>query len=314
MTNELEHYCGTNYAAIDIGSNAVRLLIKHVEECNGHTEFSKNLLLRVPLRLGFDVFSTGVISDRKAKDLVRLMKSFRHLMKIYEVEDYRACATSAIRDAKNGFDVMKRIRKKTGIRIEIIDGQEEARIVYSNHLTFAEKTKDNYLYVDVGGGSTEINLLSQGQLLCSRSYNIGTVRMLNDAVDHGEWERLKSDMAELAQSYPNINIVGSGGNINKLYRLVEKKDKKQIRMSVNNLRVLHETLKKLSLEERMERYEMKPDRADVIIPAGDIFLLIADLISATYVYVPVIGLADGIIDEIYEKNRIEHQKSLIGME
>ena len=168
--------------------------------------------------------------------------------------------------------------------------------------------------MDVGGGRTEINLLSQGQLLCSRSYNIGTVRMLNDAVDHGEWERLKSDMAELAQSYPNINIVGSGGNINKLYRLVEKKDKKQKRMSVNNLRVLHETLKKLSLEERMERYEMKPDRADVIIPAGDIFLLIADLISATYVYVPVIGLADGIIDEIYEKNRIEHQKSLIGME
>ena len=159
--------------------------------------------------------------------MIRLMKAFRHLMKIYDVADYRACATSAMRDAKNGMELIKRIRKETGINIEIIDGQEEAKMVYNNHIEYMEDRKGNYMYVDVGGGSTEINLLSQGQLVCSRSYNIGTVRILNAAVKDSEWERLKKDMAEIAQSYPGTNIIGSGGNINKLYRLAEKKDKKK---------------------------------------------------------------------------------------
>lgn len=192
----------TNYAAIDIGSNAVRLLIKEIKEEQGKAHFSKVLMLRVPLRLGFDVFDIGKISEKKEKNMIRLMKAFRHLMKIYDVKHCRACATSAMRDAKNGMDIIKQIEKKTGVHIDIIDGQEEAKIIYNNHVEHMEDQKGNYMYVDVGGGSTEINLLSEGQLVCSRSYNIGTVRMLNNAVKDSEWERLKNDLAELAKSYP----------------------------------------------------------------------------------------------------------------
>ena len=297
ITSETVPACGTNYAAIDIGSNAVRLLIKHVEEGGDAPEMSKELMVRVPLRLGFDVFARGVISERKEKDMVRVMKAFRQLMKVYDVEEYRACATSAMRDARNGSSIIRRIARKTGIRVEIIDGQEEARIIYNNHLTYMGDRKGNYMYVDVGGGSTEINLLSEGQLVCSRSYNIGTVRILNEAVAESEWTRLKTDLAALAQSYSNINIVGSGGNINKLYRLAEKKDKRVQRMSVATLQALHEALRALPVEERMAKYALKPDRADVIVPAGNIFLLIAGIVSAAYIYVPVIGLSDGIIDE-----------------
>lgn len=297
----------TNYAAIDIGSNAVRLLIKEIkeeeEEEQGKAHFSKVLMLRVPLRLGFDVFDIGKISEKKEKNMIRLMKAFRHLMKIYDVKHCRACATSAMRDAKNGMDIIKQIEKKTGVHIDIIDGQEEAKIIYNNHVEHMEDQKGNYMYVDVGGGSTEINLLSEGQLVCSRSYNIGTVRMLNNAVKDSEWERLKNDLAELAKSYPQTNIIGSGGNINKLYRLADKKNKKKMTMQVSVLQELHTRLKALSLEERMEQFGMKPDRADVIIPAGEIFLTIANIIGASYIHVPVIGLSDGIIDELYLQNK-----------
>lgn len=293
----------TNYAAIDIGSNAVRLLIKEIKEEQGKAHFSKVLMLRVPLRLGFDVFDIGKISEKKEKNMIRLMKAFRHLMKIYDVKHCRACATSAMRDAKNGMDIIKQIEKKTGVHIDIIDGQEEAKIIYNNHVEHMEDQKGNYMYVDVGGGSTEINLLSEGQLVCSRSYNIGTVRMLNNAVKDSEWERLKNDLAELAKSYPQTNIIGSGGNINKLYRLADKKNKKKMTMQVPVLQELHTRLKALSLEERMEQFGMKPDRADVIIPAGEIFLTIANIIGASYIHVPVIGLSDGIIDELYLQNK-----------
>ena len=293
----------TNYAAIDIGSNAVRLLIKEIKEEQGKAHFSKVLMLRVPLRLGFDVFDIGKISEKKEKNMIRLMKAFRHLMKIYDVKHCRACATSAMRDAKNGMDIIKQIEKKTGVHIDIIDGQEEAKIIYNNHVEHMEDQKGNYMYVDVGGGSTEINLLSEGQLVRSRSYNIGTVRMLNNAVKDSEWERLKNDLAELAKSYPQTNIIGSGGNINKLYRLADKKNKKKMTMQVSVLQELHTRLKALSLEERMEQFGMKPDRADVIIPAGEIFLTIANIIGASYIHVPVIGLSDGIIDELYLQNK-----------
>ena len=293
----------TNYAAIDIGSNAVRLLIKEIKEEQGKAHFSKVLMLRVPLRLGFDVFDIGKISEKKEKNMIRLMKAFRHLMKIYDVKHCRACATSAMRDAKNGMDIIKQIEKKTGVHIDIIDGQEEAKIIYNNHVEHMEDQKGNYMYVDVGGGSTEINLLSEGQLVCSRSYNIGTVRMLNNAVKDSEWERLKNDLAELAKSYPQTNIIGSGGNINKLYRLADKKNKKKMTMQVSVLQEVHTRLKALSLEERMEQFGMKPDRADVIIPAGEIFLTIANIIGASYIHVPVIGLSDGIIDELYLQNK-----------
>lgn len=294
----------TNYAAIDIGSNAVRLLIKRLEEEGADKPvFSKVLLLRVPLRLGFDVFALGKITDRGAKNLLRLMKAYRQLMLIHEVEDYRACATSAMRDAKNGRDIIRKIEKETGIRIDIIDGQEEAKMIYNNHIECMADRTGNFMYVDVGGGSTEVNLLSQGQLQYSASYNIGTVRMLNNAVTDGEWDRLRTEIQRLALSYPDTNVIGSGGNINKLYRLAAKKDKARQRMTVEALAALHAQLVSLTVEERREQFGLKPDRADVIVPAGEIFLTIARLLGASYVYVPVIGLSDGIIDSLYAKHR-----------
>ena len=226
-------------------------------------------------------------------------------MKIYQVKAYRACATSAMRDAANGPHIIREVEKKTGIKIEIIDGQEEARMIYNNHIENMKVRRGNFMYVDVGGGSTEINLLADGELVCSRSYNIGTVRMLNNAVEESEKSRIRRDMKDLAVSYPGINIIGSGGNINKLFKLVKGRDRRYPRMTVASLRELHDELKGMSVEERMEAYALKPDRADVIVPAGDIFLTVAELTGAQYIYVPVIGLADGIIDGLYARTHME---------
>lgn len=293
------------YAAIDIGTNAVRLLIKKVKEEENESltnkRLNKVLLLRVPLRLGFDVFSLGVVSDEKAVKLRRLMKAFRQLMKIYDVTDYRACATSAMRDAKNGKSVIKKILKDTGINIQVIDGQEEARTIYNNHIECMEDRVGNYIYVDVGGGSTEINLLTNGELVQSFSYNIGTVRMLSNAVKEETWQQMKEDLTRLSAEYNVVNIIGSGGNINKLYRLAGKTDKKKLRLSIPSLQTLYDTLKPLTPKQRMEKFSLKADRADVIEPAAEIFLTIAGIVKAEYIHVPVIGLADGIIDDLYAK-------------
>ena len=289
-----------NYAAIDIGSNAARLLIKSIDrEANDKNKFKKLLLLRVPLRLGFDIFKNGALSDKKAEKLRRLMKAYRQMMKLYDVADYRACATSAMRDATNGSDIIRRIYKETGINIEIINGKEEARIVYSNHIECMADRKGAYVYVDVGGGSTEVNFLTDGCLQSSSSYNIGTVRYLTGQVRDDEWLRLEEDMQHIVQGLDHINIIGSGGNINKLYRMAEVKDKEQQRLPISSLRQVYEQLKPLSVEERIEQFALKEDRADVIIPAAEIFLRIASIVRAEYVHVPVIGLADGIIDDLY---------------
>ena len=286
------------YAAIDIGSNAVRLLIKRDEEKCRYLD--KLLLVRVPLRLGFDVFSKGEISDKKADDLVRLMRSYELLMKIYRVDRMRACATSAMRDAKNGLEIIKKIAAKTGIKVEIITGAEEARIVYFNHLGRGFDSKGNILYVDVGGGSTELNLLTNGELKLSVSFNIGTVRMLTDSVKAKTWSDLSDTCLSLGRKYPDITLVGSGGNINKLYKLAGGNKKKEI--SVEALQGIYEDLLPLSVEERMVRYSMRPDRADVIIPAAKIFLTIARLTGAKNILVPVIGVADGIIDGMMKQD------------
>ena len=259
------------------------------------------MLLRVPLRLGFDVFSLGEVSEIKLVKLRRLMKAFRQLMKIYEVTDYRACATSAMRDAKNGKSVIKKILKDTGINIEVIDGQEEAHMIYNNHIECMEDRTGNYIYVDVGGGSTEINLLTNGELVQSLSYNIGTVRILSGAVKDETWAQMKDDLTRLTADFQGINIIGSGGNINKLYRLAEKKDKKKMRMPIASLQGLYDELKPLTPEQRMNEFSLKADRADVIVPAAEIFLTIANIVKAEYIHVPVIGLADGIIDSLYSK-------------
>lgn len=286
------------YAAIDIGSNAVRLLIKRDEEKCRYLD--KLLLVRVPLRLGFDVFSKGEISYKKADDLVRLMRSYELLMKIYRVDRMRACATSAMRDAKNGSEIIKKIAAKTGIKVEIITGAEEARIVYFNHLGRGFDSKGNFLYVDVGGGSTELNLLTNGELKLSESFNIGTVRMLTDSVKAKTWSDLSDTCLSLGRKYPDITLVGSGGNINKLYKLASGNKKKEI--SVEALQGIYEDLLPLSVEERMVRYSMRPDRADVIIPAAKIFLTIARLTGAKNILVPVIGVADGIIDGMMKQD------------
>lgn len=292
-----------NYAAIDIGSNAVRLLIKCVNEENSSELMSKIQLIRVPLRLGEDAFTTGVISAEKEKKLIKLMKAYKQLMKIYDVVDYRACATSAMRDAKNGKTIARQIAKKTGIRVDIIDGQEEAHIVYDNHIEQLFATGQNYLYVDVGGGSTEINLISNGELKNSHSYNIGTVRMLSGMVKEEEKEALRTDLIGLAAEYAPISIIGSGGNINKLFRLADKKDKKNALLPVESLREIYEALQAISPEERIKLYKLKPDRADVIVPAAEIFLEVATQAKATGIIVPTIGLSDGIIDSLYTQNR-----------
>ena len=223
-----------NYAAIDIGSNAVRLLIKSVNE-EGSPEglLRKVQLIRIPLRLGEDAFTTGEISEGKAEKLIRLMKAYKQLMKIFEVSDYRACATSAMRDARNGKEITRKIEKKTGIRVEIIDGQEEAHIVYDNHIEQLFASGQNYLYVDVGGGSTEINLICDSELKRSRSYNIGTVRMLSGMVKNEEKEQMRTDLQALAAEYAPIQIIGSGGNINKLFRLADKRIRNSLSSRLN---------------------------------------------------------------------------------
>ena len=299
-----------NYAAIDIGSNAVRLLIKSIDrEAVQEKKIKKVMMLRVPLLLGFDVFSIGELSEKKADKLRRLMKAFRQLMKIYDVDDYRACATSAMRDARNGRTIIKKIEKDTGIRIEIIDGQEEARMIYNNHIECMEDRLGNYMYVDVGGGSTEINLLTNGELVWSVSYNIGTVRMLSNAVKEGTWQQMEEELMKVTEGVAAINIIGSGGNINKLFRLADKKDKKLQRLPVSSLQTVYDVLKPLTPEERVEAFSLKQDRADVIVPAAEIFLKIAEVVHAEYIYVPVIGLSDGIIDNLYAKSLEKEMKA-----
>lgn len=299
-----------NYVAIDIGSNAVRLLIKSIDrEAVQEKKIKKVMMLRVPLRLGFDVFSIGELSEKKADKLRRLMKAFRQLMKIYDVDDYRACATSAMRDARNGRTIIKKIEKDTGIRIEIIDGQEEARMIYNNHIECMEDRLGNYMYVDVGGGSTEINLLTNGELVWSVSYNIGTVRMLSNAVKEGTWQQMEEELMKVTEGVAAINIIGSGGNINKLFRLADKKDKKLQRLPVSSLQTVYDVLKPLTPEERVEAFSLKQDRADVIVPAAEIFLKIAEVVHAEYIYVPVIGLSDGIIDNLYAKSLEKEMKA-----
>ncbi len=291
-----------NYAAIDIGSNAVRLLIKSVDSNakDNDKRFKRLMLLRVPIRLGFDVFDRGEISSKKAEKLTRLMGVYSNLMKIYDVKEYRACATSAMRDAKNGSEIIKTIQKQSDIKIEIIGGQEEAQIIYSNHIECSDNRSGNYMFVDVGGGSTELNLLCNGKLKYSFSYNIGTVRMLSGAVKESSWKQLDSDLKQITEDMGVINIIGSGGNINRLNKIVNRRvHKQQDELAVLNLHDLYCELEPLSLEERMYQFDLKADRADVIVPAAEIFLAIAHKIRAEYIYVPQLGLSDGIIDNLY---------------
>ena len=279
-----------NIAAIDIGSNAARLLVKHVDiDIDGNQKLRKSLFLRVPLRLGMDVFNDGKLSDRRAYEFLHTMKAYRQLMKVYDVNIYRACATSAMRDAKNGKEVLKSIEKGAGIKIEIISGDEESQMVYDNHYSLMSG-EGNFLYVDVG--------ISNGERLYSHSFNVGTIRLLNNKVKPNVLVEMKQTIGEVTKGYDNIVIIGSGGNINKLYRLANKREKTKEYLPVDVLRRLYERLNKMSVEERMQLFNLKPDRADVIVPAAEIFLHVASSAHVEKIMVPNIGLADGIINDL----------------
>ncbi len=292
-----------NLAAIDVGSNAARLLIKHVEcDPSGERHVSKLMFLRVPLRLGMDVFGSGEISEERAKEFVAMMKAYRQLMKVYHVTRYRACATSAMRDAKNGADVLRRIERKAHVKLDIITGDEESRIIYDNHLCWTLANPNHaqtrcFLYVDVGGGSTEINFIKDGERQYSHSFNVGTIRLLKGKAKARDIEAMRAEVARLAKDQPPFDIIGSGGNINKLFRLASKKRKLDY-LPVVTLRELHTTLSAMTVEQRMEAFSLKPDRADVIVPAAEIFLAIAEGLKAKRILVPGMGLADGIINEM----------------
>lgn len=285
------------FAAIDIGSNAVRLLIMSVSPSDPTETYSKQVMIRFPLRLGQESFVSGKIPEDKAKQLIRLMKAFKHLIKAYDVTEYRACATSAMRDAKNSKEIAKETMKETGLKIEIIDGQEESSIIYESHFADQLNKELNYIFVDVGGGSTEISLIASGELIQSKSYNIGTVRLLNDKVKDEEFDLLHADLAELKEQYTINDIIGSGGNIIKLNALAQvRKDRK---LSVTALETLNETLKQFTVDELIEKYKLKPDRADVITYAADIYIDVAKSVGAKHLIVPKVGLIDGIIHQLF---------------
>ena len=288
-----------NFAAIDIGSNAVRLLIKSIVPGDSSDSFTKLLMVRVPLRLGQESFVSGKITGEKEKQLIRLMKAYKHLIKIYNVTDYRACATAAMREAKNSGALVKEIRRETDLKIEIINGQEEASIIYESHFGDNLSKDQNYVFVDVGGGSTELSVMVNGELSESKSYNIGTVRLLNDKVDTSEYERLNYDLSEIKELYKINDIIGSGGNIIKLNTLA--KVRKNTKLTLQKLEELNDALKLLTVDELITNYKLNPDRADVITFAADIYIAVAKGVGASHIIVPTIGLADGIIHMLYVK-------------
>ena len=286
-------------AAIDIGSNGARLLIKNFRTAqDGSQQISRVMYMRVPLRLGSDVFTLGKISKERTLMMKHMLKAFYQLMKLNQVDDYRACATSAMRDAGNGKKVLEKLRKATDINIEIINGREEARLLCNNIVENIGSAKGNYAYIDVGGGSTEISLLHDGVLTHSHSYNIGTLRMLGGMVSKDAIRQMKDDLTRFAREMPGMRMIGSGGNINKLFKLTDS-DKQTRMVPVNEIKSVYENLKNLSVEERIEQYGLKVDRADVIVPASEIFLLVAEALGCDAIQVPNISLADSIIDGLY---------------
>lgn len=289
------------YAAIDIGSNAVRLLIADIIENNGSVSFKKNTLVRVPLRLGDDAFLDRHLSDKKANDLVKTMHAFRNLMDVYKVSDYLAYATSAMREAKNGDEVVVRIKNEANIDLEIIQGQKEAGIIYASHADQIIDKSKNYLYVDVGGGSTELSLFSAGELWASRSFNIGTIRMLDNQDSEETWTDMKNFVRENTRQFKIISGIGTGGNINKLYKLSEEKDGAPL--TFMKLKSLYNYLNSFSLKDRINVLGLNQDRADVIIPACEIYMTVMKCANIKNIYVPTVGLVDGIIQTIIDKSK-----------
>lgn len=288
-------------AAIDIGSNAARLLISDVLPYkDGTVDYTKLNLLRIPLRLGFDVFETGIISEDRAKMVMDTMKIYRQMMDLYKVEHYKACATSAMRDASNGTHIIHDVMRDTGIDIEIISGSEEANIIYETHIAENIDSQDAFLYIDVGGGSTELTMFHKGNIIFKESFNIGTIRLLNGLVTDAQLDHFKWFVKTHTKDINNIKAIGSGGNINKVFSLSKTKDQRPLK--VEQLRDYYKELSAASIEERMHLYNIRRDRADVIVPALQIYTSVMRWAGAQEIYVPKIGLADGLIRMLYNKH------------
>ncbi len=287
-------------AAIDIGSNASRLLITEItSDQKGDTFFNKLNLVRVPLRLGFDVFEFGIISKSKIGMILQTMKAYKHLCNAYDVAHIKACATSAMRDAKNSADIIRKVKLETEIEIEVISGDFEAGLIYENHVAENMDNDHSYLYIDVGGGSTEISFFSNGILIYKKSFNIGTIRLLKDLVKENDWDEMKDVLRNVVKGQKEVVAIGSGGNINKVFSMSKRKDGKPL--SLELLRDYHKELSNVSLPERTLNYSLRADRADVIVPALLIYINVMRWAGADQIYVPKIGLADGLIKHLWDE-------------
>lgn len=293
------------FAAIDIGTNAVRLLIKEIVVKNDHLRVSKVSFTRVPLRLGEDVFETGNISDKKARNLVKIMRAFWYLMDVHEIEWFKVCATSAMREAGNVDYVIDMIKKEANIRVELIDGQQEADLIFRNFSVASFKSKSDYLYIDVGGGSLELTLIRNGKRLRAKSFQIGTLRVVKGIVRDGEWDAVEEFLKYETENGESIIAIGTGGNINRLQRIILNPKNQPILIS--KIEKITAALKSQPFKEMVLKYSLKPDRADVIIPAAEIYLRIMKLARAKEIIVPKVGLSDGIILKVHE----EYQESLV---
>ena len=287
-------------AAIDIGSNAARLLISDVIiGPQGNPEFIKAALVRAPLRLGFEVFDKGEIPPNKVEKVIKTMKSYKLLLDVYEVKHVKACATSAMRDASNGAEIIRKVKAETGIEIKIISGQEEASLIYENHIAENMTKEESYLYIDVGGGSTELTFFTDGKLVFKESFNIGTIRLLKNQVSEALWDEMKEFIKEKTKGYHHVTAIGSGGNINKIFSLSKRKEGKPLGLDL--LRDYFKEFSNLSVNQRMTLYHLREDRADVIVPALLIYINVMRWADTEEIYIPKIGLADGLIHTLYEE-------------
>jgi exopolyphosphatase/guanosine-5'-triphosphate,3'-diphosphate pyrophosphatase len=287
-------------AAIDIGSNAARLLITEISVYkDGNVDYTKLNLLRVPLRLGFDVFNHGSISDTKKKKLIDTIKTYKLLMDVYEVQALKACATSAMRDAANGAEILAAIKKETGVDVQIISGQEEANVIYETHIAEKLAHDKSYMYVDVGGGSTEVTLFADNRIIFKESFNIGTIRLLHEKVTEEQWEHMKWFLKTNIKGYLPVEAIGSGGNINKIFSISKRKEGKPLPLDL--LKDYHKELSYSTIEERKHLYNFRSDRADVIVPALQIYINVMRWAGAAEIYVPKIGLADGLVKILYKE-------------
>jgi len=288
------------YGAIDIGTNAARLLIGEVGHSEGHDFVKKISYVRVPLRLGMDVFDNGKISEHKIQEFKKSMMAFKLIAEVFDVDQLRACATSAMREASNGAEVQALIKKETGVDIEIIQGQEEAELIFSTFLLLEYDMKDPFIVIDVGGGSTEISIFSKGEKPASRSFRVGTIRLLKGKVDSTVWKKMEEWIEANLKKNQKYTVFGTGGNINKIHKFVGKKEKES--MSLKEIDEVYDKLKKYDVETRIAKFNMKPDRADVIVPACEIYIYVMKQLKVKELFVPKVGLADGMIHNLHQKN------------